>query len=51
MRFDSADSASDFSLCRSVTRKRLVVSSRCPTTSSEAAAISWIHMPALTISP
>ncbi len=45
MRFDSAPSMSAFSLPRSVTRKRLVVRSRCPTTRSVAGSMSCSHRP------
>ena len=45
MRFDSAPAASDCSLPRSVIKKRLVVSSRWPITSSAAGSISFTQMP------
>jgi hypothetical protein len=50
MRLDSAPSRSAFSLPRSVTRKRLVVSNPCPTRSSVAGSISGTHVPALVMS-
>jgi hypothetical protein len=51
MRFDSALASSALSLPRSVTRKRLVVSSACPTTSSVAGSMSCTQRPALTMRP
>ncbi len=50
MRFDSAESASDFSLPRSVTRKRLVVSNRWPISNRVAGTISCNHISWVVIS-
>ena len=50
IRLLSADSASDLTLPFSVTRKRLVSSSRCPTSNMLAGSISCSHMACTVIS-